>query len=472
MCTHTPMINVQHASKSHRINVTTRGIMAVEEVALMHLRRHAINLLADWKKRPGHKPLLIRGARQVGKTWLMKEFGATRYEKMAYVSFDANPRMERLFSGDLNIERLLSGLQLETGVTIDPASTLIVFDEVQEAPRALASLKYFNENAPQYDILAAGSLLGVALHEGTSFPVGKVEFMNLHPLSFDEFLRGLGKDRFADMLRDDIAMAGDFRETYTELLAQYYYVGGMPEPVFAFSQRHDFGEARGIQQRILDAYEQDFSKHAPNDAVPRLRMLWQSVPSQLARENRKFIYGNVRSGARAREYELAMQWLLDCGLVHKVHRISKPDVPLTAYEDLGAFKLYMLDVGLLSAKCGLDARTLLEGSRVFEEFKGALAEQYVLQQLVSSGVEQVYYWSPDSGTAEVDFVIQQHGETYPIEVKAAENLQAKSLKIYCEKYKPRVGVRTSLSSFRRENWLVNIPLYAIGALDKVLGLPK
>jgi hypothetical protein len=430
--------------------------------------RSAINRLIDWKQRPGHKPLLIRGARQVGKTWLMKEFGTTQYKKMAYVNFDSNPRMERLFSGDLNIERLVTGLQLETDLTIDPTDTLIAFDEVQEVPRALASLKYLNENAPEYDIVAAGSLLGVALHEGTSFPVGKVELMDLHPLSFEEFLRAMGKDRYADMLHKDLPMAGEFRETYSELLAQYYFVGGMPEPASAFSQRRDFEEARSIQRRILEAYEQDFSKHAPNETVPRLRMLWQSVPSQLARENRKFTYGNIRPGARAREYELAMQWLLDCGLIHKVHRVSKPNLPLTAYEDLGAFKLYMVDVGLLSAKCGLDARTLLDGSRVFEEFKGALAEQYVLQQLVSCGVEVIHYWSPDSGTAEVDFVIQRHGETYPIEVKAAENLQAKSLKIYCERYKPRVCVRTSLSNYRKEDWLVNIPLYAIGALDKVL----
>jgi hypothetical protein len=401
----------------------------------------------------------------------MKEFGATRYEKVAYVSFDANPRMARLFSGDLTAERLLAGLQLETGVAIEPGNTLIIFDEVQEAPGALVSLKHFNETAPQYDILAAGSLLGVALHEGVSFPVGKVEFMNLHPLSYDEFLRAMGKGRFADMLHEDITMAGEFREAYVELLAQYYYVGGMPEPVFAFSQRRDYREARSIQQRILDGYEQDFSKHAPNDAIPRLRMLWQSVPSQLAREKRKFVYGKIKPGARAREYELALQWLLDCGLVHKVHRVTKPGLPLAAYADLSAFKLYPIDVGLLSARCGLDPRTLLEGSRVFEEFKGALAEQYVLQQLVSDGIEEAYYWSPDSGSAEVEFVVRRDGEVYPIEVKSAENLQAKSLRIYCEKYKPRACVRTSLSDFRRQDWLVNVPLYAIGSLDRLLGYP-
>ncbi len=430
--------------------------------------RHAMSDLDNWRKRPGRKPLVIRGARQVGKTWLMKEFGSTRYQKVAYVSFDANPRMERLFSGQLSIERLIAGLQLETGVTIDPADTLLIFDEIQAAPRALSSLKYFDENAPQYDVLAAGSLLGVALHQGSSFPVGKVEFLDLHPLSFDEFLRGLGRERHAEMLREDIALADELRETYIELLAQYYYIGGMPEPVFAFSQRHDFSEVRGIQRRILEAYEQDFSKHAPYEAVPRLRLLWQSVPSQLARENRKFTYGRIKPGARAREYELAMQWLADCGLIHKVHRVSKPGVPLAAYADLGSFKLYMADVGLLSAMCGLEPRTLLDGSRVFEEFSGALAEQYVLQQLIATGHDQVCYWSPDSATAEVDFVVHMHGGAYPIEVKGAENLKAKSLRLYCEKYEPGVCVRTSLSRFRKEDWLVNIPLYAIGLVDQII----
>lgn len=411
--------------------------------------------------------MLIRGARQVGKTWLMREFGRTQYGKVAYVNFDANPRMERLFTGDLNIPRLLTGLQLETGVSIDPQDTLIIFDEVQEVPRALASLKYFAEDAPEYDVLAAGSLLGVALHRGSSFPVGKVEFLDLRPLSFDEFLRAMGKDRYADMLQEDISMADNFREFHADMLAQYHYVGGMPEPVYAFSQRSDFAEVRRIQMRILDAYEQDFSKHAPNDAVPRLRMLWQSVPSQLARENRKFVYRNIRPGARAREYELAMQWLLDCGLIHKVHRVSKPGLPLSSYADMGAFNLYMLDVGLLGAKCGLDARTLLYDSRVFEEFKGALAEQYVLQQLISAGIQPLYYWTPDSG-AQVDFIIQHDGEVYPVEVKAAENLQAKSLKVYRDRHHPRVCIRASLSGYRREDWLINVPLYAIGTIDRAL----
>ena len=430
--------------------------------------RSAMKKLIEWKGKTGHKPLVIRGARQVGKTWLMKEFGRTQYEKVAYINLDSNPRMEGLFDGDLNIQRIITGLQLEADLTIEPENTLIIFDEVQEAPRALSSLKYFSENAPEYDIVAAGSLLGVAMHKGTSFPVGKVEFMDLYPLSFDEFLRAVGRERYADMIHKDTDIVCNFRETYIELLAQYYYVGGMPEPVWVFSQRNDFVEVRSVQQRILDAYEQDFSKHAPNEIVPRLRMLWYSVPSQLAHENKKFVYKNIKPGARAREYEMAMQWLLDCGLIYKVHRITKPDLPLIAYEDLSAFKLFMLDVGLLSAKCGLDAKTLLEGSKIFEEFKGALVEQYVMQELNVSALDSIHYWVPDSGNAEVDFIIQHQGEVYPVEVKAAENLQAKSLKVYNERYQPKVCLRTSLSSYRREDWLVNIPLYMIGSYDLLL----
>lgn len=432
--------------------------------------RSAINRLLIWKNRPNHLPLVIRGARQVGKTWLMKEFGRSQYTKVAYINFDSNPRMERLFAGDLSIQRLIIGLQLEANINIESANTLIIFDEVQEVPRALTSLKYFNENAPEYDIVAAGSLLGVALHQGTSFPVGKVEFFDLYPLTFDEFLRALGKERYADLLRDDLLLTNDFRETYTELLAQYTFIGGMPEPVFTFSQKNDFAEVRQIQQRILEAYEQDFSKHAPNEIVPRLRMLWQSVPSQLALEKKKFVYQNIKPGARAREFELAMRWLLDCGLIHQVYRVSKPGLPLAAYQDLSAFKLYMLDVGLLSAKCQLDENTLLKGNQIFEEFKGALVEQYVMQQLVANGFGSIYYWTPDSGNAEVDFIIQQKGNVYPLEVKAAENLQAKSLKLYCEKYKPETCIRTSLSNYRKEDWLINLPLYAIDALGRVLSV--
>lgn len=431
--------------------------------------RQAMEALKKWKERTGKKPLIIRGARQVGKTWLMKAFGDSCYANYAYVNFDNNERMRNLFSGDLNIERLVLGLQIETGLKIEADKTLIIFDEIQEVPNALTSLKYFNENAPQYHIVAAGSLLGVALHPGTSFPVGKVEFLDLHPLSFTEFLVATGNEILTELIeKTDFEFITSFKSRYIELLKQYYYIGGMPEAVAAFIANHDYQDVRTIQNRLLEAYEQDFSKHAPNDTVPRIRMLWNSIPAQLAKENRKFIYGLIRQGARAREYELAMTWLIDCGLIYKVGRISKPSIPLKAYEDMGAFKLFILDVGLLGALRDLDLKSVLEGNRIFEEFKGSLTEQYVLQQLLSLGTLTPYYWSTDQGVAEVDFLFQYELDIVPLEVKATENLQAKSLKSYRDKYNPRVAVRTSMSDFRREDWLINIPLYGINGVKNIL----
>lgn len=432
--------------------------------------RKAIESLRAWKKSPRRIPLILRGGRQVGKTWLMEEFGRREYETCAYINFEGNDRMLRLFSGDLDVSRILSGLRLETGCAIDPEKTLIVFDEIQAVPMALTSLKYFQENAPEYHVIAAGSLLGVALHPETSFPVGKVDFCDIAPLDFSEFLRAMGKEEFLSVLeKGEWEIVSSFRDTFVELLKQYLLIGGMPEVVSVFSETRGYEEARAIQRRILAAYEQDVSKHAPNEAVPRIRMLWNSIPSQLARENRKFLYGLVREGARAREYELALTWLIDCGLVHRVKRVTKPGMPLRAYEELSAFKLFLLDVGLLSAMTELDPKTLLDGSRIFEEFKGALTEQYVLQQLKATDALPVNYWSADSGTAEVDFVIQSHGLIVPVEVKAAENLKAKSLRVYREKFAPEISVRTSLSDFRREAWLVNIPLYGISQIQKQIG---
>ncbi|MEW5952163.1 MAG: ATP-binding protein [Bacillota bacterium] len=431
--------------------------------------RYAMKELENWKKRKDRKPLIIRGARQVGKTWLMREFGRTRFKKVAYINFDNNERMISLFQGDLDINRLVTALQIEAGITITASDTLIIFDEVQEVPRALTSLKYFNENAPEYAILAAGSMLGVALHPGTSFPVGKVDFLKLYPMSFLEFLEATENSNLADLLRSrDFSLITAFKGKYTDLLKQYYYVGGMPEAVASFAGQKDYREVRRIQNRLLEAYEQDFSKHAPNETVPRIRMLWNSVPAQLAKENRKFIYGLIRQGARAKEFELAMQWLLDCGLIHKVCRVTKPDMPLMAYQEQSVFKLYMVDVGLLAAKSGLDLKSLLEGNRVFEEFKGALTEQYVQQQLLAEGGIEVFYWTAERATAEVDFVFQLDSDVVPVEVKAEENLKAKSLKFYCEKYRPRHAVRASMSDYRKEQWLTNVPLYAVGVLKDLL----
>jgi len=431
--------------------------------------REAIKDLIRWKNGDHRKPLVIRGARQVGKTWIMKEFGKTHYEKLAYINFDNNERMESLFSGNLDISRIITALQIESGVTIEANNTLIIFDEVQEVPRALTSLKYFCENAPLYHIIAAGSLLGVALHPGTSFPVGKVDFMDLYPLSFMEFLNATGNENLVGLLEtQDFELITSFKGRYIDLLKQYYYIGGMPEAVSNFIETQDYTVVREVQNRLLMAYEQDFSKHAPNEAVPRIRMLWASVPAQLAKENRKFVYGLIRQGARAREYELAMQWLLDCGLIYKVARITKPDMPLMAYQDFNAFKIFVLDVGLLSAMSGLDIKSLLDGNRVFEEFKGSLTEQYVLQQLITNKDITPFYWSAEKSNGEIDFVFQNGMDIVPLEVKAAENLQAKSLKSYCLRYEPKYAIRTSMSDYRKEEWLTNLPLYAINSILNIL----
>ncbi len=431
--------------------------------------RQAIEDLKKWKSNPNRKPLIIRGARQVGKTWLMREFGKSFYDHTVYINFDGNSRMNELFSGDMDIPRIILGLELEAGFKINTENTLIVFDEVQEVPNALKSLKYFNENAPDYQLIAAGSLLGVALHEGTSFPVGKVEFLDLYPLNFTEFLMATGKEQFAELLKKgDFAMVTNFKTKYIDALKHYYFVGGMPEVVLNFSQNKDFNKVREIQKRILEAYEQDFSKHAPNEVVPRIRLIWNSIPAQLAKENKKFIYGLVKEGARAREYELAMLWLIDCGLVIKVSRITKPALPLKAYEDLKAFKLFIVDVGLLSCMSRLNPKTLLDGNALFEEFKGALTEQYVLQQLKTSKELDTYYWSNDRGNSEIDFVIDNGSTIIPIEVKAETNLKAKSLKTYKDMFSPDILVRTSMSDYKKEDWLVNIPLYAIYELPNQL----
>ncbi|MFH2114449.1 MAG: ATP-binding protein [Spirochaetota bacterium] len=430
--------------------------------------RKAMEQLIESKRRGGRKPLIIRGARQVGKTWLMKEFGHNSYAATLYVNFDSNRRMQELFSTDLDPRRIITGLELYSGQKIDPETSLLVFDEVQEVPRALTSLKYFNEDAPQYDILCAGSLLGVALHTGTSFPVGKVEFLDLQPLSFHEFLTATGNERFAETLaKGDFTMASTFKTTYIELLRYYYFVGGMPEAVADFAENKNFNEVRSIQKRILEAYEQDFSKHAPLDTVPRIRMLWNSIPAQLARENRKFVYGLVREGSRAKDYELALQWLSDCGLVRKVHRVSAPLLPLKAYEDLKAFKLYLIDVGLLSCMTGLRQETLLDGNDLFREFKGALTEQYVLQQLANLEGIATYYWTNDRNSAEMDFLIDDGTQVIPVEVKAEISLQAKSLKFFRQRFSPRVSVRTAMTDFKREDTLINLPLYAIDRIAAV-----
>ena len=430
--------------------------------------RMAMENLLAWKQSRRRKPLIIEGARQVGKTWLMKEFVRQAYGDTVYINFDSNARMAELFASDLDTKRLVLGLELYAGRKIDPEKALLIFDEVQEVPRALAALKYFCEDAPQYHIVCAGSLLGIALHRGTSFPVGKVDFLKLYPLSFQEFLMAIGKKQFSELLdQQDFSMITSFRETYADALKQYYFVGGMPEAVESFAENQDFNEVRQIQKRILAAYEQDFSKHAPNEVVPRLRMLWNSIPAQLAKENKKFIYGLVREGARAKDYETALLWLSDCGLVHRVSRVNAPGIPLRAYEDMKAFKLFVLDVGLLGCMTGLHQRTLLDGNALFVEFKGALTEQYVCQQLKTLADLELCYYTNDRGSCEVDFVVDTGGRVMPLEVKAETNLRAKSLKTYREKFSPELAIRTSMADYRKEDGLVNLPLYAIGQIGSL-----
>ena len=428
--------------------------------------RIAIEKLLKWKESKHRKPLIIEGARQVGKTWLMKEFGKQAYGDVAYINFDSNSRMAELFASDLNVERLIMGLEIYIGRKIDSKNTLIIFDEIQEVPRALASLKYFYENAPQYHIVCAGSLLGIALHHGTSFPVGKVDFLKLNPLSFQEFLMAIGKQQFAELLiKHDYDMVTKFKQIYIDALKQYYFVGGMPEAVQSFTESADFNEVRKIQKNILTAYEQDFSKHAPHEIVPKLRMIWNNIPSQLAKENKKFIYGLIREGARAKEYETAIMWLADCGLVHKISRVNSIGLPLKAYEDIKAFKLFLVDVGLLSCMTGLQQGTLLDGNNLFTEFKGALTEQYVCQQLKTLEDIGIYYYTTDRGSCEIDFILDGGKRIIPVEVKAEINLKSKSLKTYKDKFNPEISLRTSMANYKQEEWLLNLPLYAIEQIE-------
>ncbi len=433
------------------------------------MRRFALEKLKKWKDSESRKPLIIRGARQVGKTWLMKEFGRVCFENVAYVNFDSNVRMKGVFEGQIDIERIILAIEIETGVTIERENTLLIFDEIQEVPRALSSLKYFYENAPEYAIVAAGSLLGVAMHKKTSFPVGKVDFMDLYPLNFQEFLCALGEERYVDILQGkDTDMVNTFKDKYIDRLREYYYVGGMPEVVQTYVDTRNFKKVRELQKNLINYYQQDFSKHAEMNLVTRLNLVWNSIPMQLAKENKKYIYGQVREGARAKDFELAIQWLLDCGLIHKVQRINKPSLQLKAYMDLNAFKVFLLDIGLLIAMTDLDVKVILEGNKIFTEFKGALTEQYVLQQLISENGVMPYYYSATNSQGEIDFVVQGKTSVIPIEVKAEENLRAKSLKAFCDKYNPKFAVRTSMSDYRKQDWMTNIPLYNIDRIRDYL----
>lgn len=425
------------------------------------MERSIYSSLKKWKESPTRKPLILQGARQVGKTYILKEFGAREYSEVVYINCDDNNDMQNMFV-DYDVDRIIRSLSAISGVSIKPSTTLLILDEIQEVERGLASLKYFCEKAPEYHVAVAGSLLGITLHEGTSFPVGKVDMLYMYPMDFEEFLLAMGKEQLVELLRSNSwAALTPLRGMLTELLRQYYFVGGMPEAVKAYVERGDIWEVRSIHSKIIDAYRNDMSKHAPKQQVQRINMVWNSIPSQLARDNKKFIYGALRKGARANDFEIAIQWLVDSGLVHKVHRISKPVVPLKFYEDMSSFKLFLLDCGLLGALSETPPEQILIGDNVFEEYKGAFTENYVLQQLKSLPRTFVYYYSNDNSTLEIDFVVQHDTHIIPIEVKAEENLRAKSLRQFVTDNSGLHGVRFSMSDYREQDWLTNVPLWAV-----------
>lgn len=431
-------------------------------INIQEMKRDKLSDLINWKKNKYRKPLILRGARQTGKTWLLKEFGKMYFKNFVYVNFEEHTSLQRLFENDFDISRIITTLQIHSNQAIIPNETLIILDEIQSATKGLTSLKYFHEHAPEYFVVAAGSLLGMEIHNKISFPVGNVNFYDLRPMSFQEFLYASGEEKLSEQIaHKNWDIVSIFHDKINEYLRYYFFTGGMPEVVKIFIETRNWELIRQTQTNILNSYEADFSKHVPSEIVPRLRMVWRSIPSQLAKENKKFVYGLLREGARAKDFELAIQWLVDSGLLLKCHRIEKPHFPLIAYQDMSVFKLFLHDVGLLGAMSGLSARTLIEGDKVFTEFKGALTEQYVIQQLHTKENRYIGYWTNERSTSEVDFVMQDEDRIIPIEVKSGENLRSKSFRLFYEKYKTETAIRTSPLKFKEEDWMTNIPLYAI-----------
>ncbi len=423
------------------------------------MERLAYRKLIEWKNKADRKPLIVGGARQVGKTWLLNEFGNNEYESMAYINCDKTADMKNLFS-DYDTERLIRAFSSLTGVNIKPETTLIVLDEIQVVPAAITALKYFCENASEYHIAVAGSLLGIGLHEGTGFPVGKVDEISIYPLSFKEFVKALDKDMLVRSMEGHRwSELSTLSSTYIDLLRQYYYVGGMPEAVKSYIEEGDLNKVRSIQNQILADYRKDFSKHVPDKILPKVNMVWDSVPAQLAKENKKFVYGAIKKGARAKEFENAIQWLIDAGLLYKVLRVKKVEKPLKFYEDIDTFKLFILDVGLLGAMSDVSSRDVLVNNNAFVEYKGAFTEQYVLQEIKAIG-EKVYYYSRDNSTLEIDLIVQKD-YVYPLEVKAEENLKSKSLKTIYEENNSLKPIRVSMAGYREQDWVVNVPLYLV-----------
>ena len=426
------------------------------------MERKAYSQLLAWKNNPHHKPLILNGARQVGKTWLLKHFGEKEYRNVAYVNCDRSPQMEMILREGFDMSRIIRNISAMTNVDIRPHETLIILDEIQSIPKGLSSLKYFCEDAPDYDVAVAGSLLGLQLHRGESFPVGKVDMLKLYPMTFGEFLLAKGEKVKKEALDNkEYETMSAVSPLYVELLRQYYFTGGMPAAVSAFIEGQPLHTVRQIQKDILNDYIRDFSKHAPGNEVPRINLVWNSIPSQLGKENRKFIYGMLKKGARAKEFELAIQWLVDCGLVYKIPRTAKVAMPVRFYEDFSAFKLYLLDVGLFGAMVNAPAHEILIGSNIFSEYKGTFTELYVLQQMVTVRDLDIYYYSTDDSRTEIDFVVQHEGKVTPVEVKAEENLRAKSLRQVVINNPSLHGLRFSMSDYRQEDWLDNVPLYGV-----------
>lgn len=427
------------------------------------MKRHIFEQLVAWKDTPSsrRKPLILEGARQTGKTWLARELGNTQFESFVEVNFEKLQEARSFFEANFDLNRILLAIQAATGKKVIPGKTLLFFDEIQFARRGLLSLKYFHDEMPELHIVAAGSLLGVIDHKDDSFPVGKVSFIHIYPLCFTEFLCAIGREGLADMLQSkDYTAIDAFAETYTDLLRQYYYVGGMPEAVKTYVEEQDYKAVRQVQNDILESYKNDFSNHPPKEIVKRMIMLWDSIPAQLAKENKKFIYTAVRSGARARDFETAIQWLCDAGVVYKVTRVRSGEMPLRGFEDMDAFKLYVLDIGLHGAMAGLDAITLVQGNELFLQYKGALTEQFAMQEMRCHNDMEIHYWTPEESRAEMDFVVQHAGEVIPIEVKAEQHLRAKSISIYIQQNHPSHIIRTSLAPYKQGATVTDIPLYA------------
>ncbi len=431
--------------------------------------RAKIIALGKWKKSTNRKPLVFLGARQVGKTYLLKEFGRMEYKQIAYVNFEHPNAPKDLFGTAFSVDTIITILNAYCNIKINADNTLIIFDEIQVAPKGITALKYLYEEAPEYHIIAAGSLLGVNIHPGESFPVGKVNFMQLYPMSFYEFLLALNESGIAELLENkDLEHLNFFHQQLINYLRYYLYTGGMPEVVKDFAENRDWRSVRHIQEQILASYKNDFSKHVPKEILPRLNMVWDSMPAQLSKENKKFIYGVIREGARAKDFEMAIQWLTDAGLLYKVYNTSKVALPLVSYQELSAFKLFHSDVGLLGAMSRLNAKTIAEGNAIFTEFKGALAEQFVFQQLIQNEKLSIHYHTFSNSKYELDFVAQtEDNDLIPIEVKAGTNLKSNSLRLFCEKNHPEKAIRTSLSKYKKEDWMINIPLYGINVISEI-----